>query len=65
MNEEDCIYSLTSSSVDFTDRRSVTSMEDLGFSMPLRGSEKPSAMYKQNEEYIKEEYQQYFHHKSV
>jgi hypothetical protein len=35
MNEEDCIYSLT------------------------------SAMYKQNEEYIKEEYQQYLHHKSV
>jgi len=31
----------SSSSVDFTDRRSVTSMEDLGFSMPLRGSEKP------------------------
>ena len=35
------IYS-SSSSVDFTDRRSVTSMDDLGFSMPLRGSEKPS-----------------------
>ena len=31
-----------SSSGDFTDRRSVTSLEDLGFSMPLRGSEKPS-----------------------
>ena len=29
------------SSVDFTDLRSVTSREDLGFSMPLRGSEKP------------------------
>jgi CheY-like chemotaxis protein len=27
-----------SSSVDFTDLRSVTSMKDLGFSMPLRGS---------------------------
>ena len=33
---------IRSSSVDFTDLRSVTSMEDLGFSMPLRGSEKPS-----------------------
>ena len=31
-----------SSSVDFTDRRSVTSMEDLGFSMPRSGSENPS-----------------------
>jgi len=29
------------SSVDFTDLRSVISREDLGFSMPLRGSEKP------------------------
>ena len=37
------IYS-SSSSVDFTDRRSVTSMDDLGFSMPLRGSEKPSLL---------------------
>ena len=33
-----------SSSVDFTDRRSVTSMDDLGFSMPRSGSEKPSGM---------------------
>ena len=31
-----------SSFVDFTELRSVTSMNDLGFSMPLRGSEKPS-----------------------
>ena len=33
---------LRSSSVDFTERSSVTSMEDLGFSMPRSGSEKPS-----------------------
>ena len=36
------IQGIGSSSGDFTDRRSVTSLEDLGFSMPLRGSEKPS-----------------------
>ena len=36
------------SSVDFTDLRSVTSMEDLGFSMPLRGSENPSISYYTN-----------------
>ena len=31
-----------SSSFDFTERSSVTSKDGLGFSMPLRGSEKPS-----------------------
>ena len=41
---ESMMYVCDSSSVDFTERSSsarITSMEDLGFSMPLRGSSAP------------------------
>lgn len=42
LHNPSCVNMVISSSVDFTDRISVTSMDDLGFSEPQSGSVKPS-----------------------